>query len=203
MARRSNKSIANILTPLVPQPLSSSRNDDDLLLLERKITVVTEGFTTTKFCELILRDRNRLSIENALTVSDYIIAMKREINPRLYYKRNTIQFLAELSKTVGIRKKFIDFTRDDVLCYLDKCRKLENEDPLHKWIGSYNTKLVLLSRFFKWLHYPNVDDPEEEVIYRHLRENLITSLVLKDSKGKRSVVIKPPIYGHSKTIYCF
>jgi hypothetical protein len=36
-------------------------------------------------------------------------------------------------------------TRDDVLCYLDKCRKTENEDPLHKWIGSYNTKLVILS----------------------------------------------------------
>jgi integrase len=36
-------------------------------------------------------------------------------------------------------------TRDEVLCYLDKCRKLENEDPLHKWIGSYNTKLIVLS----------------------------------------------------------
>ncbi len=49
-------------------------------------------------------------------------------------------------------------TRDDILCYLDKCRKTEDEDPLHKWIGSYNTKLVILSRFFKWLYYPNVED---------------------------------------------
>jgi len=62
--------------------------------------------------------------------------MKREINPRLSYKKYTIQVLAELSKAVGVEKKFIDMTRDDVLCYLDKCRKLENEDPLHKWIGS-------------------------------------------------------------------
>jgi hypothetical protein len=51
-------------------------------------------------------------------------------------------------------------TRDDVLCYLDKCRSMENEDPLHKWIGGYNTKLVILSRFFKWLHYPSVGDPK-------------------------------------------
>jgi len=36
--------------------------------------------------------------------------------------------------------------RDDILCYLDKCRKPENEEPLHKWIGSYNTKLMKLSR---------------------------------------------------------
>ena len=103
---------------------------------------------------------NRLSKENALTVSDYIIAMKREINPRPDYKKYTIQFLAELSKTTGIAKEFIEMTRDDVLCYLDKCRKQENEHPLHKWIGSYNTKLVVLSRFFKWLHYPDIDDPK-------------------------------------------
>ena len=86
--------------------------------------------------------------------------MKREINPRPDYKKYTIQFLAELSKTTGIAKEFIEMTRDDVLCYLDKCRKQENEDPLHKWIGSYNTKLVVLSRFFKWLHYPDIDDPK-------------------------------------------
>jgi integrase len=51
-------------------------------------------------------------------------------------------------------------SREDVLCYLDRCRKPENEDPLHKWIGSYNTKRIILSRFFKWLHYPDVDDPK-------------------------------------------
>jgi integrase len=132
-----------------------------LTTLERKINLATEGFTTDKFCELLLRDRGRLSKENALTICDYIIAMKREVNPRLSYKRNTIQFLSEVSKTVGIAKKFIDMTREDVLCYLDKCRKSENEDPLHKWIGSYNTKLVILSRFFKWLYYPNIEDPNK------------------------------------------
>jgi hypothetical protein len=35
---------------------------------------------------LVLRDRSRLSRENALTIAEYIIAMKREINPRLYHK---------------------------------------------------------------------------------------------------------------------
>jgi integrase len=81
-------------------------------------------------------------------------------NPRLTYKRYTIQFLAELSKVVGVATKFIDMTRDDVLCYLDKCRKPENEDPLYKWIGSYNTKLEIISRFFKWLYYPNIETPK-------------------------------------------
>jgi integrase/recombinase XerD len=155
VAGRSHKSIAEILAhPL----LQSSSNNNELL--EKKINAAAEDFGTTRFCELILRDGNRLSRENALTVSEYIIAMRREINPRINYKRSTLQIIAELSKTIGIERKFIDMTRDDLLAYLDKCRKSENEDPLHKWIGSYNTKLVVLSRFFKWLHYSDIDDPK-------------------------------------------
>ena len=169
MARRSKKSIAEILSPPLPAQ-ASSKNDNELL--ETKITMATEGFATTKLCELILRDRNRLSKENALTVSEYIIAMKREVNPRLSYKKSTMQIIAELSKTIGITKKFIDMSRDEILSYLDKCRKLENEDPLHKWIGSYNTKLVVLSRFFKWLHSVRILTTQKEgVSYPHLRES--------------------------------
>jgi len=52
---------------------------------------------------------------------------------------------------VGTNKKFINMTREDVLSYLDKSRKPEDEDPLHKWIGSYNIRCVILFRFFKWL----------------------------------------------------
>ena len=130
------------------------------LEIERKIALAIEGFTT-KFCELVLRDRNRLSKKNALTISEYIIAMKREINPRLSYIKHTIEFLADLSRSVGIAKEFNDMTRDDVLLYLDRNRKLENEDPLHKWIGSYNIKRIVLFRFFKWLYYSDVANPDK------------------------------------------
>jgi integrase len=136
---------------------SAVTNDE---ILERKIIITTEGFTR-KFPELILKDRNRLSKENAMTVCDYIIVMKREINPRYNYVRYTIQFLSELSRTVGINKKFINMTRDDILSYLDKSRKPENEDPLHKWIGSYNIRCVILFRFFKWLYYPNITNSKK------------------------------------------
>ena len=126
MARCSNKSVSEIMSST-----DGKDNDKELALLDRKIMMATEGFTTDRFCELVLKDRSRLSKENALTICEYIIAMKREVNPRLSYKKNIIQFLSELSRAVGIDKKFIDMTRDDVLCYLDRCRKLENEDPLH------------------------------------------------------------------------
>jgi hypothetical protein len=86
VARRANKQVAEILA-------SETNKQKQDFELDRKITIATEGFTTSKFCELILRDRNRLSKDNALTVSEYIIAMKREINPRLNTVRSTIQFL--------------------------------------------------------------------------------------------------------------
>ncbi|MGC2572767.1 MAG: hypothetical protein WA364_14745 [Candidatus Nitrosopolaris sp.] len=125
------------------------------------------------------------------TISEYIIAMKREVNPRLNYKKSTIQIIAELSKTIGIAKKFIDMTRDDLLCYLDKCRKLENEDPLHKWIGSYNTKLVVISRFFKWLHYPNVDDPKRRNELSALEKKPNCIMGIKRLKRKEISCYKP------------
>jgi hypothetical protein len=45
--------------------LATGKEQDFLEIIDRKITLATEGFTTTtnKFCELILRDRNRLSKE--------------------------------------------------------------------------------------------------------------------------------------------
>jgi len=123
----------------------------ELDLLEKKIILATEGFMT-KSPESTLRDK--LSKENALAVADFIIAMKREIDPRLNYIEYTIQFLSELCR--AIEKHFVDMTRDDILFYLDKCRKPENEDPLHKWIGSYNLKRITSMCFFKWLYYPNI-----------------------------------------------
>jgi integrase/recombinase XerD len=207
MARRSKESIAEMLRPstslssvdLAAKVHASSspylRNNDDVnfdvAMLERKIHVATEDFTAQKFCELILRDRSRLSKENALTVCEYVIAMKTEVNPRLSYKRYTIQFLSELSRAVGIEKKFIDMTRDDVLCYLDKYRKPENEDPMHKWIGSYNTKLVILSRFFKWLYYPNVEDPKRRNELSTLERKPDCIMGIKRLKRKEISCYKP------------
>jgi uncharacterized protein YihD (DUF1040 family) len=190
MVRRSNKSVAEILSPTNVSELDCN-NDKVLALLERKITLATEGFTTHKFCELILRDRNRLSEENALTICEYIIAMKREINPRLSYKKSTIQFISELSKDVGVEKKFADMTRDDILSYLDKHRKSENDDPLPKLIGSYNTKLVILTRFFKWLYYPNIENPKRRSELSALEKKPDCIMGIKQLKRKEISCYKP------------
>jgi integrase/recombinase XerD len=159
LASRSKKSVQEIL--------SSSREyislDDKQKELDRKITLATEGFTTNKYCELVLRDRTRLSAENALTLANYTIDYRREINASLRSIKTTIQVLSELSRDVGIEKKFADMTRDDILsCYLDRCRKSENDDPMHKWIGTYTIRRQIVLRFFKWLRWRDVSggDPK-------------------------------------------
>jgi hypothetical protein len=94
MARCSNEQVAKILTS---GGVVEGRAKEEDIELNRKIALVTEGFSTAnKYCKLTLRDRNRLSNENALTVCDYIIAMKREINPRLTTISTTIQFLSAI-----------------------------------------------------------------------------------------------------------
>jgi integrase/recombinase XerD len=176
MANRSNKQVGEILAKIETETKIEAKigmtattadkkekeKEKEHLELDKKITLATEGFTL-KFCESLLRDRSRLSKENALVICDYVIAMKREINPRLNTVKTAIQFLSELSACAGIEKKFEDMLskRDDVLCYLDRCRKPENQDTLHKWIGSYNAKRIVLFRFFKWLYYSNVDNPKK------------------------------------------
>jgi integrase/recombinase XerD len=191
MSRRSKKSIAKILSQTNVSPLDRNHIGKHLALLDRKITLATEGFTTDRFCELVLRDRKRLSDENALTICDYIIAMKREVNPRLSYKRTIIQILSELSKAVGIQKKFIDMTRDDVLCYLDKYRKPESEDPLHKWIGTYNTRFVTLCRFFKWLYYADIEDPKRRTELSALEKKPTCIIGIKQLRRKEISCYKP------------
>ena len=40
---------------------------------------------------------------------------------------------------------------------MDTHRKTETQDPMHKWIGTYNLYRIHLLRFFKWLYYPDIE----------------------------------------------
>jgi hypothetical protein len=100
---------------------------------------------------------NLLSLpeEIATVIVDYIKAMKSEVNLSDYYRRDLIDVLIKLYKYS--HKNFKNLTRDDVLSFLDSFRKLEDVDPLHKWIGTYNLYRTHLQRFFKWLYSPELE----------------------------------------------
>jgi hypothetical protein len=59
-----------------------------------------------------------------------------------------------------LSKEFTEITKDDVQMFLERYRKDEKDDPVHKWIGTYNLKYIILLQFFKWLHDPDNPDPK-------------------------------------------
>jgi len=123
-----------------------------MLIIDRKINLATEG--SQSYVENWLRIRT--SDEIALTISEYILSLRREINPSQNYTKMQIQAIVELSEYLK-QKPFEQLTSEDVLSFLNKFRKTEDRDPLHKWIGTYNLKREILRQFFTWLNDPNTE----------------------------------------------
>ena len=102
----SNKSLKTALAPI-----------EDNMELDRKVVLATECFTTAKRSELILKDRTRLSEENALTVCNYIIAFKHEVNPRPSYIQYTTNFYQNYQKQLEW-KRGLKTTQKMMLCHI-------------------------------------------------------------------------------------
>lgn len=118
---------------------------------QRKVELVTEGLQPYIRKDLL----ENVSPQNAKTIADFILALKTEVNIRDSYRRNFIKLLTAYSKFLK-NKPFMEATREDNLAYLDSCRRTEEADPLHKWIGTYNLRRMCLVRFFKWLYNPDI-----------------------------------------------
>ena len=48
-------------------------------------------------------------------------------------------------------------TRQDILAYLNNLRKSSTENPVNRWVGTYNGRQMIFLKFFKWLYYPDED----------------------------------------------
>jgi integrase/recombinase XerD len=93
--------------------------------------------------------------QNQKIVSDYIEERKTETNIS-----ESFQILisrAVNSLAAHTNKNLQDVTRDDIISWLNSVRKSEVDDPTHKWIGTYNTYLIIMITFLKWLYYPAID----------------------------------------------
>ena len=135
---------------IVEHPLDDLQPDNEIVL--RKIELVTTGLP--EYVSKQLTDLCYLSSENALTIVNFILTQKTEINISDTYKLNMISTLDLLSNSLN-HKSFRDMKRDDILIYLDSLRKDDSSDPMHKWIGSYNVKRQRLITFFRWFYNNN------------------------------------------------
>jgi hypothetical protein len=119
-------------------------------LLDRRMDETTAGLPASfdKQLHSIIED-------NAETIVKYIAAMKSEVNLSDHYRKDLIALLFKFSK-FNNNEPFKDLTRTDILRFLDSFRRTETQDPMHKWIGTYNIYRMHLLRFFKWLYYPDI-----------------------------------------------
>jgi integrase len=124
-------------------------------LLDRKIEDVASGLVP--YFSNILRKVLLSNKDNGLTIIAYINAMMTEVNLSDNYRRDLIFVLSTFSNYFQNKLSFKEITRDNLLAFLDSFRKPESIDPLHKWIGTYNTTRIHLARFFKWLYSPDIE----------------------------------------------
>jgi integrase len=135
-------------------------------LLDRKIDEAAAGLTAG-----IAKQLHSIGEDNATTIVTCVGAMKSEVNPSDHYRRDMIVIICRLSKYDN-NMPFKDAKRTTILGFLDSLRKTETQDPMHKWIGTYNLFRIHLLRFFKWLYSPDVEPdkrPKPSVI-----ENIAT-----------------------------
>jgi hypothetical protein len=118
---------------------------------DRKLDAVTAGGSQYLNEHLL----TKITRKNCKIIVDYVLAMQTEIGPSQTYRIDTInklKYFAEFQNP----KAFTDMTRQDVIDFLDRFRKPETVDPLHKWIGTYESYRIVLLRFFKWLYQPDI-----------------------------------------------
>jgi integrase len=145
----SSNSFHNSLNQLNTHDFVTNSNDDPNF--ERKFDLATEGARPFVKEHLL----TKISRENCSTIITYILAMQTEINPSERYRIDTIYMLKQLAE-FHKPKSFRDMTRQDIIDFLDKSRKPEQVDPLHKWIGTYELSRIVLIRFFRWLYHPDI-----------------------------------------------
>jgi integrase/recombinase XerD len=125
------------------------------------IQVATKGLTP-QYSHLL----NRISSHNASTLANYLVSMQTETNLSDPYRRSIIKIGSMLSRFLD-SKPFKSMSRTDIISYLNSVKTPEADDPMHKWIGTYNLYNTILTKFFKWLYNSNIspkDRPKPAVI---------------------------------------
>jgi integrase len=138
---------------LRPDSISVCIGDTDL---DKNIDLITKSLSRPYF-NTALKKLARNNSKNAKLICDYILIEQTESNIKDSTKESKIKILVWLSN-FHQGKNFIDMSKQDIVEYLNSLRKSSEEDPSHRWIGSYNGRQAVFLKFFKWLHYRNEPD---------------------------------------------
>jgi integrase/recombinase XerD len=138
-------------------------------ILQRKIDRVVDGLAKEYHRRL-----NEISEHNISILCDYVLAVRTESSLSDSYRTTIINVISYMSKYLN-NMPFKSIQRDDLLLFLEHFRKTEKNDPMHKWVGTYNLYLTVISKFFRWLYYPKQTS----------KQRPIPSVIQNISKQKR------------------
>lgn len=102
--------------------------------------------------------------DNKSIITEYLQALQIETNSSANYAKLTRSFLKHLSEFHKDKKTFEDMKRSDIVAFFNSLRKTDKQDPMHRWIGTYNTYLVGITRFFKWVENPDLEPSTRPII---------------------------------------
>ncbi len=125
--------------------------------LEERIDLIIEGsllYFNSLFKKMLLTN-----FTNAELLSDFIISEYNIQNIKFSTKMTYIKVICLFSRYLKY-KDFNKISKDDIILYLHSLKKTEEEDPTHKWIGTYNTRQIIFSKFFRWMY--NKDEPDNK-----------------------------------------
>jgi hypothetical protein len=151
--------------------------------LEIKLQLALEGLNP-----FIRRSLLGISKRNSAYILDYVInELKRENNASVNYVRMNIYAIVDLVKYCK-KPNIKTITRENVLSYLDSLKKTETQDPMHKWIGTHSLHRVILTKFFKWLYYSDIEPKE--------RPSRMSLKIYQNIKGRRFQITNLQTYHH-------
>jgi site-specific recombinase XerD len=88
---------------------------------------------------------------NASILCEFIVAERDEHNLKLSSILTQIKIIYLFNRYLDYRS-FEQITKDEVVGYLVSLKKSESQDPTHKWTGTYNTRQMIIRKFFRWLY---------------------------------------------------
>jgi site-specific recombinase XerD len=115
---------------------------------QSKIDLICEGLIPFFRTQL-----ERTGSTNRDTITDFVYSCLEASNIQPNTRKGYVSTLCNFS-LLHDNRPFKEMKKDDVLKFLIKYKKPESEDPLHKWIGTYNLYVILIGKFFKWINKP-------------------------------------------------
>ena len=91
------------------------------------------------------------NIQNAKLLSEFLITELDSQNLKLSTLLSHLHIIHFFSRYLQY-KDFEKITKNDIVEYLNSLRKTELDNPTHKWVGTRNTRQMVLSKFFRWLY---------------------------------------------------